>query len=476
MSTTSLLNSLAGSANATTAANLSSILQAATGAYSAGIDVTAAVNSAVTAAQAPEDTWKSQITLLQSETSALTTIQSNVTSLDNDMQALNNLTGPLAATTVSSSNTSLVTATAASGSATGNNVVVINNLASTASFASTAVAGISTALPAESFTITNSSGTAATIATGSGVNTLADLQTAINSAGLGLTAGIINDASGSRIAITSNTSGTGGNFTVTSTGTGFGFTQAATGQNALLTVNGISISSASNTVTGAAPGLTLNLLGASPGTSVSLLVAPDTAAASNAINQFVTDYNTVIGDLNAEFNNTAGAGQGSLAQDPAIRNLQAELLQAVSYTAAPAPGSAATAVPNLTSMGLSVNANGTLSVDNSKLTSVLQNNYSDVQNLFQGASLNGFSSFLDKQLTSFISPADGAFTVDLQSISTQISALQTDITNFEANIIAPMRTRLQSNLSQAEILLQQLPAEMRQISTELGYNTSSTGG
>lgn len=476
MSTTSLLNSLAGSANAATAANLSSILQAATGAYSPGIDVTAAVSSAVTAAQAPEDTWKSQITLLQGETSALTTIQSNVTSLDNDMQALNNLTGPLAATTVSSSNTSLVTATAASGSATGNNVVVINNLASTASFASTAVASASTTLPAESFTITNNGGTAATITTGSGVNTLADLQTAINNAGLGLTASIINDASGSRIAITSNSSGTNGNFTVTSTGTGFGFSQAATGQNALLTVNGISISSASNTVTGAAPGITLNLLGASPGTSVSLLVAPDTAAASNAINQFVTDYNTVIGDLNAEFNNTAGAGQGSLAQDPAIRNLQTELLQAVNYTAAPAPGSATTAVPNLTSMGVSVNANGTLSVDNSKLTSVLQNNYSDVQNLFQGASLNGFSSSLDKQLTSFISPADGAFTVDLQSIGTQTRALQTDITNFEANIIAPMRTRLQSSLSQAEILLQQLPAEMRQISTELGYNTSSTGG
>ncbi len=476
MSTTSLLNSLAGSANAATAANLSSILQAATGAYSAGIDVTAAVNSAVTAAQAPEDTWKSQITLLQSETSALTTIQSNTSSLDNDMQALNNLTGPLAATTVSSSNTSLVTATAASGSATGNNVVVINNLASTASFASTAVASTSTALPRESFTITNNGGTAATITTGSGVNTLADLQTAINSAGLGLTASIINDASGSRIAITSNTSGNGGNFTVTSTGTGFGFTQAATGQNALLTVNGISISSASNTVTGAAPGLTLNLLGASPGTSVSLLVAPDTTAASNAINQFVTDYNTVIGDLNAEFNNTAGAGQGSLAQDPSIRNLQAELLQAVNYTAAPAPGNTTTAVPNLTSMGLSVNADGTLSVDNSKLTSVLQNSFSDVQNLFQGASLNGFSSSLHTQLTSFISPADGAFTVDLQSISTQTSALQTDITNFEANIIAPLRTRLQSNLSQAEILLQELPAEMRQISTELGQNTSSTGG
>ncbi len=477
MSTTSLLNSLAGAASAATAINLSSILQAATGAYSSGIDVTAAVNSAVTAAQAPEDTWNSQIAVLQSQSNALTSIQANVTSLGNDMQALNSLTGPLAATSVTSSNASVVTATSASGSVPGNNVVVVNNLASTASFSSSTVASASTTLPVESFTITNSGGSAATITTGSGVNTLADLQTAINGSGLGLTASIINDASGSRIAIASNTSGSGGNFTVTSSGTGFSFASAVTGNNASLTVNGISISSASNTVTGAAPGLTLNLSGTSPaGTSVSLSVAPNTTTAAAAINQFVTDYNTVMTDLNAEFNNTAGTGQGALAQDPTVRNLQGELLQAVNYTAAPAAGSSTTAVPNLTSMGLSVNADGTLSVDNSALTSTLQNNFSDVQNFYQGASLNGFGSSLDKQLTSFISPADGAFTVDLQSISSQTIGLKTDITNFEANVISPLRTKLQSDLSQAEILLQQLPTEMRQISTELGQNTSSTGG
>ena len=477
MSSTSLLGSLLGSANNSTVADLSTILQAATGASTPGIDVSAAVNSAVAAARAPEDTWNSQISVLQSQSNALTSIQSNVTSLDNDIQALNSLNGPLAATTVTSSNTSVVTATATSGSPTGNNVVVVNNLASTASYSSTTVASASTMLPAESFTITNNSGTAATITTGSGVNTLADLQTAINGSGLGLTASIISDASGSRIAIASNTSGSSGNFTVTSTGSGFGFASAVTGNNASLTVNGISISSASNTVAGAIPGLTLNLWGtSSAGTSVSLSVAPDTATAAAAINQFVTDYNTVITDLNSEFNNTAGSGQGSLAQDTAVRNLQSELLQASSYTAAPASGSSSTTVPNLTSMGISVNADGTLTVNSSALASTLQNNFSDVQNFFQGASLNGFGSSLDKQLTSFISPADGAFTVDLQSISTQTSGLKADITNFEANVIAPLRTKLTSDLSQAEVLLQQLPTEMRQIDTQLGYNTSTTGG
>jgi flagellar hook-associated protein 2 len=473
MSSSSLLGSLLGSSNSATSIDISSILEAAMGASTPGLDVTSAVSSAVTAAEGPENIWNAQITLLQSETSALTQIQADTTNLDNDMQSLNSLTGPLSESTVASSNSSVVTATAASGSAAGNNTVVVTNLASTASFSSTAVATTTTALPSESFTITNNSGKAATITTGSGVNTLSDLETSINSAALGVTASIITDATGSRLAITSNTSGSTGNFTMTSTGATFAFGTGVTGMNASLTVNGFNISSATNTVTGATPGLTLNLLSASPGTTVSLTVAPNTSAVSAAINQFVLDYNTAISDLNTEFTDTAGSGQGALAQDPAIQNLQNTLEQAVAYTAAPASGSSTTTVPNLTSLGISVNATGTLSVDSTTLSNVLQNNFGDVQNFFQGSALNGFANALDKQLTSFTSPADGAFTVDLQSISTESSGFQTDITNFQTNVIAPLQTTLQSDFSQAEILLQQLPNEMKQIDTELGDNSNS---
>jgi flagellar hook-associated protein 2 len=473
MSSTSSLSSLLSSISPSSAIDISDILEAATGASSAGIDVSAAVSSAVTAAEAPEDAWQSQITALQSQTTALTQIQTDATNLDNDVQALNNLTGPLSATTVTSSNSSVVTATAASGSAMGNTVVQVTNLASTASYISTAESSTSFALPAENITITNGSGAFSTITTGSGVNTLSDLETAVNNAGLGVTASIISDASGSRLVITSNTSGSAGNFTVTSTGTSFDFATAVTGKNASLQVNGITVTSSSNTVTGAVPGLTLNLLSASPGTAVSLSVAPNTSQASAAINQFVNDYNQAIGDLNAQYADS-GTGQGALSDDPTVRNLQSELLAALDYTAtSPSGGATATTVPTLASLGISVNADGTLSVDSTTLNNVLQTNFGDVQNFFQGTAMNGFANSLDQQLTSFISPADGAFTVDLQSISTQTSGLQTDISNFQTNVITPLQTQLQSEFSQAEILLQQLPNEMKQIDEELGQNSSS---
>jgi flagellar hook-associated protein 2 len=475
MSSVSALNSLLASSSSNTAGiDISSLLQAAFGASSSGIDVTSAVNSAISAAEAPEQAWQAQETTLQSQTTALNQLQTDATNIDNDVQALNSLTGPLSARTVTSSDSGIVSASAASGSSVGNHTVVVNSLAGTASWASSTVASATTDLAAGSFNITGADGTVTTISTGTGTSTLTDVASTINADNLGVTASVITDATGARLAIVSNTSGSAANFSVAN-GAGLTFAQAQDGADASLTVDGISLSSASNTVTGALPGVTLNLLNASPGTNVNLSIAPDTTQASTAINQFVTDYNQAITDLNTQYADT-GTGEGPLAADSVVRSLQSTLQDALDYTYTPASGT--TTMPNLSSMGISVNNDGTLSVDSATLSNALANNFNDVQNFFQGASLNGFANSLDQQLTNFISPADGAFTLDLQSISSENTDLQNDINNFQTNYIAPLKTQLTSEYSQAEILLQQLPMEMQQINTELGYNnnSSSSGG
>jgi flagellar hook-associated protein 2 len=472
MSSVSALNSLLSSSSTNTSGiDLSSLLEAATGASSAGIDVTAAVNAAVSAAQAPEQAWQAQQTILQNQDNALTQLQSDASKLDTDIQALNSLTGALSSRTVSSSDSSVVTASAVAGTAPGNHSVVVNDLATTASWASAAVASATTDLAAGSFNITGANGTVTSISTGTGTSTLSDVASTINADNLGVTASVITDTTGARLAIVSNTSGAASNFSVANGG-GLTFTAAATGLDASLTVDGISIDSASNTVTGALAGVTLNLLNASPGENVTLAIAPDTTDAATAINQFVTDYNTALSDVNAQYTDT-GSGEGVLASDSIVRGYQTALESAISYTYTPATGT--TTMPNLSSMGITVNNDGSLSVDTATLTSALQNNFSDVQSFFQGASFNGFANSLDQQLTSFISPADGAFTVDLQSLNSENTTLQDDINNFQTSYIVPLRAQLQADYSQAEILLQQLPQEMQQINTELGFNNSSSG-
>jgi flagellar hook-associated protein 2 len=474
MSSSSLLSSLLSSSNSSSSIDLSSILEAATGSSSEGIDVTAAVNSAVSAAEAPEDTWESQQTTLQNQTSALNTLQTDATNLDNDVQGLNSLIGALSSATVTSSNSSIVTGSAASGSATGTDAIVVNSLATTASYGSSIVASATTNLPTETITITPAGGSATTITTGSGVNTLTDLENSINNADLGVTASIVTDASGSRLAITSDSSGSAGSFTVSSSGGSFDFTQAEAGSNASLTVNGISVSSASNTVTGIISGVTLNLQSASPGTQVTLTVSPDTSSASTAINQFVSDYNTLITAVNSQFTYTSGSGQGVLAQDATVRTLQTDLLGALDYTSTSGSGSSATTT-SLASMGITVNSDGTLTVDSSTLNSALENNYSEVQNFFQGTALNGFANSMDKQLSNFINPSDGAFTVDLKSISSENTTLQDDIDNFQTNVITPLKTRLTTEYTDAEEALEQLPSEIKEVDEELGLNNSSSG-
>src|SRR6202012_687831 len=156
---------------------------------------------------------------------------------------------------------------------------------------------------------------------------------------LGVTATGASDANGTSLSITSSTP-----FTISEPS--FGFTQASAGANANLTVDGVPISSATNTVTGAISGVTLTLLGATPVTQFNLTVASDAGQVSTAINQFVSDYNTAIGLLNAQFSvnssaNTDGStttSQGALATDPTVVNLQSTLEQALNYTNTPATG------------------------------------------------------------------------------------------------------------------------------------------
>jgi flagellar hook-associated protein 2 len=352
----------------------------------------------------------------------------------------------------------------------------VSNLATTSSwYSTTPVAGSSTGLSAGSFSLQVGSGNSTTINIASG-ETLTQLASNINGQSLGVTASVVNDASGSRLSIVSNSSGSANDISVT--GTSMPFTQATPGANASLTIDGIPISSASNTVTGAIPGVTLNLTGTTSGTTsttsgtpVTLSVTADTNAISSAINQFVTDYNTVIGSVNTEYtysstNSTAGPLEG----DSTLGLLQNALLGAGSYSV-----SNNGAISTLGSLGITMNNDGTLTVDSSTLDSAVQNNPTAVQNFFEGSALNGFSAALNTQLQGLTEAGDGAFTVDLSSMQSTYTGLQSQVTDFQTNYIAPLQTSLTAEYNSAEIALQTLNTTKQEINAELGNNTSNSG-
>jgi flagellar hook-associated protein 2 len=464
------------STSSTSAINLSSLLQALEGSQSVGIDVQSAVSSAIAAARAPEQQWENQQSTLQSQTAVLQQLESQVESLGNDVSALADPTGALASLSANSSDSSILTATASSSATPGNYSVVVNNLLSTGAWYSDTEPA-NAQLAAGSFQLQVGSGSAVTVTINQN-DTLSDVANTINQLSetdqLGVTASVVTDSSGSLLEIVSNTAGTAGNINITNDSADTGviqFHQASAGADASVSVNGVPITSSSNTVTTSMmPGVTLNLASAAPGTQVEVSVAANTQQVANIINSFVNDYNTIVNNLNSQFAyNSSNSSQGVLAGDSTAEMLQSTLLSAMSYSAG-----SNSAIGTLGMLGVTMNDDGTLSVDSTTLDNALQNNFSAAQNFFQGSASDGFASELNSALNGFTNSANGAFTVDLNSISSENTDLQNEINNFETYTITPMQQNLTQEYDQAEQLLMSMPGQQQEINQELGYTGSNS--
>ncbi len=246
------------------------------------------------------------------------------------------------------------------------------------------------------------------------------------------------------------------------------FTRAATGANASLTVDGVPISSATNTVTGVVNGVTLSLNGQAPGNEVVLTIGADTSTALQAVNAFVSAYNSLVANVNTQFAyDPTSQTTGPLSGDSTIRLLQSTLLAAPSYSASSGT------LTTLGSLGITMNDDGTLSVNSSTLAATLQNNPTAVQAFFQGSSSNGFAASLKNSLGMFTDSTQGAFTVDLKSLSAENTDLQNQINNYE-DYLAGVQTRLTDEYNQANILLLQLPEMQKQIDALLGNSSSGS--
>jgi flagellar hook-associated protein 2 len=412
---------------------------------------------------APIQMLQQQQTGLNNQSSAIQSIESDVSNLMTAVNTLSNTTGEFNAVNATSSNSNVLTATADTTAAAQSHSITVSAVATTSSYYTSAVASSSTPITTGSFQLAIGTNAPVTITVDNTNNTLSGLATAINNQNLGVTASVIDDASGARLALVSNTSGAPGDLTVSNNTTGLTFNKAVTGTNASLTVDGVPVSATSNTVTGVIQGVTLSLASAAPGTSVSLSVAPDTSKASDAINAFVTAYNTVVKDINTQFNVLAdGSGGGPLEGDGTLRLIQTQLLAGVNYAISGNNG-----FVNLSSLGINMNNDGTLSVDSAALSNSLSGNFTSVKNFFQGSNLTGFASTFWNTLNQINDPAKGYLALDLQGVTQTNQALTQQIADLQA-IAATKQQALIAQFSQVEVTLQELPTLQSQISSQLG--------
>jgi flagellar hook-associated protein 2 len=423
----------------------------------------------IQADSAPIKLLQQQETTLDNQSSALQTINTDLTNLQTSVNALNNLSGTFSSLAANSSDNSVLTATVGSGATVGTHSVTVANLATASSYYTNEQT--SSTLPTGSFKLAVGTNNPVTIPVNSSDNTLAGLASYINNLNMGVTANVITDANGSRLSLVSNTTGAAGDLTISNDTTGLGFTQAAnSGQNAQLTVDGIPIQSSSNTVQGVIPGVTLNLAGADPDSTVTLSVSPDTDQATTAINNFVSSYNQLMQDINTQLTTNSSTGSaGPLLGDSSLELVQQTVLQDVASSL-----SGNDVYTSLASIGITMNDDGTLSVDSGALSNALASNFTAVQNLFQSTSPGGVATNFANDLTNLTDPVGGPLNAESNQIGQEITDLNNQIQDFQTNLTQTQQ-QLTNQYSTVNATLEELPALMNELNTQLSsLNPSSS--
>lgn len=354
-----------------------------------GIDTDALITKLVAAQRLNADT---QNTARKTDADARVSAMGQVTSaLSSFSTALTGLaTGGTLSAQAASSNSSVAGVSFTSGSVPLNSSLSVTRLATSQTLSSAAVSDPTAAVGQGTLTInfgtvTDSGGAATGFTPNSGASSsftitvdqsndsLNGIAKAINAAKKGVTATVVTDSTGSRLVLKGDT-GTKQGFTVSAdpalsqfafgVGTNGGMTLAASAKNAQLTLDGVSVESASNTVSNLISGVKIDLK--DTGTT-SLTTSRDTSALTQTVSDYVSAYNEVVGLLTsltkAPSSSTATDG-GALRTESSIRDLQ-NRLASLTTTKLLTQG---TGPSSLAEIGVKTNRDGTLTVDTDALT------------------------------------------------------------------------------------------------------------
>jgi flagellar hook-associated protein 2 len=295
-------------------------------------------------------------------------------------------------------------------------------------------------------------------------DTLDTLVNKIGQTGL-VSASVIKDGSPydpEHLALTSTTPGQAGQFYISETGVNLGMQTTTTAQNALLQVgtgsNAIIQSSSTNTFNNALPGLNVQLqsVGTSPDTAT---VSQDSTAISTAVESFVTDYNNFISQAATltSFNATTDVA-APLEGSPTVARAETQLNTLITQPF----GSSGSPVQTLVDLGITVNDDGSLALNQTQLQTALQNDPQAVTSFFTTAS-TGFAAVAQSTLTSITDPNTGSFTLASDTLQDSINDYQERITELN-QILTNQEQQLTQTFANLETFISQMQEQQSLIS------------
>lgn len=400
---------------------------AITAANGATLDVNAIVSQLMQVEQRPLTRLDLKEAAYQSKLSAYGSLSSAVSTFQSAMNALTNPSA-LLATRASSADATVVSATATPGATQASYAIEVSALAQQQKLASAGQSALDTAIGSGVLTLrsgtitggsfdsisgtyagstfTDSGNAPVTITIDSSNNTLAGIRDAINSAGAGVTASIVNDGGASpyRLVLTSIASGAASSLKIAVSGdaalaTLLAHDPAGTqqlsekvrAQNAEFKVDGLSVSTSGNSVTDVISGVTLNLAKVNTGSPVNLTVSRDTASTQNLVKGFVDAYNTLHKTMSGLSGIDATSKRPGPLQADGTTSIMTSALRSVMTSSLTAAGRFST----LTQVGVSFQRDGTLSLDSAKLQAATAASAAEFAAVFSqsGRSSDGLISY-----------------------------------------------------------------------------------
>jgi flagellar hook-associated protein 2 len=356
-----------------------------------GIDTTALVDQLTEATRAPKEAAITKREELN--TARISAIGNAASGIDTFASSLSTLiSGGTLFTQPTTSDAGVLTATALPGARLGDlsAQLEVMQLAQAQSLVSEHLTGIDATVGQGTLTLTTSAG-AFDITIGSSNDSLSGLASAINASGAGITATIVKDSLGARLVLKGATgeakaftlaAGAGADvglarFAYDPNMTG-GMTRAQQAQDAIVKLDGVEITRATNKFSDVVAGVSIELKSAKPGTTIALGSARPTAAIRQGVSDFVAAYNElkkILDEATAPGTNTTDAGP--LRGDASLREMQRQLARLSSTILSSAGGPS-----TLAEIGVRTERNGSLSLDIARLDAMLTADPDGVEALF----------------------------------------------------------------------------------------------
>ncbi len=415
-----------------------------------GLDIEGLVTQLVQAESQPvELRIAREESQLQAELSAYGTLKGAIAGVQNAVSGIKNISS-FQKKSVDLGNSDAFTATASTNAPVGSFAIEVSQLAAAHSLASSAYTAATDVVGTGTLTIKfgttdynagtdtyngftlNSSSQTLSITVDSTNNTLEGIRDAINDAAAGVTAVIVNDGTGYRLLINSGSTGAENSLEVTVTADGDGndtdtgglsalafnasatnLSQTVAASDAQIKVNGLSVSSASNTVTDIIDGITMTLSDVTTA-PVTMTVSRDVKSVTSAIETFVNGYrafSAVVGQLSA-FDKESGTGS-ILIGDTTLRTAASRMRQVINNPVE----NFSSAFSTLSEIGITTDANGSLNIDSTKLNQVVEDNFDAIAGLF-----SAFGQIDDKNIQfsgSGSAAKPGEYDVNISTLATQ---------------------------------------------------------